>query len=333
MLVLPIPLITSLALGFLFLRSAVRGDRSWWFSALIAACAAQGVVVSLVQHYGVASLRFLQPVMATLIPPLAWSTFQATAVRTFDPRRDLAHLAGPAVTTFCVAFAPGALDLVVPGLFLGYGAAILVALRSGADGLPLARLETGERPRLIWGVIAGALIASALSDGLIALAIVAGAGWLQPWIISVFTSLSLALVGALCLSQSLVGGAEAVDLSAPVPNAADMQRDAEIMERLNGLMTGESLYLNADLTLDRLSKRLRVPAKALSTTINRATGGNVSRYVNAFRIRHACERLRAGDNITSAMLDSGFNTKSNFNREFLRVEGCPPSVWLARHDT
>ena len=32
--------------------------------------------------------------------------------------------------------------------------------------------------------------------------------------------------------------------------------------------------------------------------------------------------------MTDAMLDSGFNTKSNFNREFLRVKGESPSKWL-----
>ena len=32
--------------------------------------------------------------------------------------------------------------------------------------------------------------------------------------------------------------------------------------------------------------------------------------------------------MTEAMLASGFNTKSNFNREFLRVKGESPSKWL-----
>jgi AraC-like DNA-binding protein len=31
------------------------------------------------------------------------------------------------------------------------------------------------------------------------------------------------------------------------------------------------------------------------------------------------------------MLNSGFNTKSNFNREFLRVMGASPSEWLAKN--
>ena len=329
MLVLPMPMITALALGFLFVHAVLKGDRPRLFVVLLAACALQGVVVSLAQYYDVASLRLVQPVTASLVPPLAWVTFRATAVRPFAATRDLPHLAVPALVAFCVAFAPAALDVVVPGVFLAYGAAILLALRPGADVLPLTRLETGDRPGLIWRGIALALILSALGDALIAVAQSTGTGWLQAWIISVSSSLSLGLVGALALSQSLAGGEETAAPVAPVPDAKDLMRDAELMERLKTLIVADALYLDPGLTLDRMSRRLRVPAKQLSQTINRATGGNVSRYVNGFRIRHACERLRAGDNVTSAMLNSGFNTKSNFNREFLRATGSSPSGWLA----
>src|SRR5689334_16013351 len=120
MLALPIPTIVALVLGFLLVRSWLKRDRSQLFLGLLASCALQGVVISLVQHYGVAALRPLQPVTATIIPPLAWVTFQATAIRTADARRDLAHLAAPAFTAFCVAFAPATIDLVVPAVFLIY---------------------------------------------------------------------------------------------------------------------------------------------------------------------------------------------------------------------
>src|SRR6476659_6633297 len=187
MLTLPIPMIVALVLGFLFVRSWLQGDRPWLFSALLGYCALQGVVISLAQHYGVAALRPLQPVTATIIPPLAWVTLQATAIRPVDVPRDLAHLAVPAFTAFCVAFAPGALDAVVPAVFLAYGGLILFALRPGADGLPLTRLEAGEIPALVLRAIAFALILSAFSDGLIFLAQVTGRGELLPFIVSVFS--------------------------------------------------------------------------------------------------------------------------------------------------
>ncbi|WP_166418724.1 helix-turn-helix domain-containing protein [Cochlodiniinecator piscidefendens] len=69
------------------------------------------------------------------------------------------------------------------------------------------------------------------------------------------------------------------------------------------------------------------PEKRLSSAINRATGGNVSRYINSWRIRHACKLIEDGTSVTVAMQDSGFNTKSNFNREFLRKTGVSPSQW------
>ena len=85
--------------------------------------------------------------------------------------------------------------------------------------------------------------------------------------------------------------------------------------------------LLSSLTLTRLARALHVPVKQLSAAINRSTGGNVSRHVNAYRIREACRGLEGGAGVTDAMLASGFNTKSNFNREFRRVTGRTPSDW------
>jgi AraC-like DNA-binding protein len=327
MLTLPIPLIVALVLGFLLVRSWLQRDRPWLFLALLACTALQGVVISLAQHYGVAALRPFQPVTATIIPPLAWIAFQATAIRALDLPRDLAHLAVPAFTAFCVAFAPVALDVTVPAVFLVYGALMLHALRLGTDGLPLTRLEAGDLPGLVWRAIAFALILSAFSDGLIALAQLTGRAWLQPWIVSLFSSFWLLCIGALSLSRSLAEVEDAPSLRAATVAAEVTQPDTELLEQLNRLLAEEQLYLDPGLTLARLAKRLHVPVKRLSTAINRASGENVSRFINGFRIRRACERLAVGDNVTTAMLEAGFNTKSNFNREFLRVTGSTPSAW------
>ena len=112
----------------------------------------------------------------------------------------------------------------------------------------------------------------------------------------------------------------------PVRNV-DPVADAEMVTRLERLLTEQKLYLDPDLTLGRLSRRMGVPAKQLSAAINRSTGANVSRYVNGFRVENACERLMAGEAVTNAMLSSGFNTRSNFNREFRRITGKSPVDW------
>ncbi len=93
-------------------------------------------------------------------------------------------------------------------------------------------------------------------------------------------------------------------------------------------MDNDRPYRDPELSLTRLARRLHVPIKQLFVAINIVKGENVSRYVNGFRIRNACTCLKKGNSVTEAMLGSGFNTKSNFNREFARVMGQSPSAFL-----
>lgn len=150
-------------------------------------------------------------------------------------------------------------------------------------------------------------------------------GW-QPWIVTVSPSLLLLTVGGLVLMRSLGQGERG-----PAPKASSISHDPEadqaLMARLDTLLETRKLYLDPDLTLTRLARVLQVPVKRLSAAINRSTGSNVSRYVNGYRIREACHCLEGGASVTEAMLASGFNTKSNFNREFRRVTGKTPSSW------
>jgi len=44
-------------------------------------------------------------------------------------------------------------------------------------------------------------------------------------------------------------------------------------------------------------------------------------------VAQAQAQLRQGQSVTQAMLAAGFDTKSNFNREFLRVTVQTPSAW------
>ncbi|WP_372423567.1 AraC family transcriptional regulator [Salinarimonas chemoclinalis] len=332
MLVLPVPLVAALVLLFLLVRALARREGTPLLLALVAAGAAQGALVALVQHYGVAALRPLQPVTASLLPPLAWLAFVAAALRPLGPR-DAAHGAVPLTAAASVVLAPAAIDLVVVTTFAGYGLALLLAARRGS-ALPGARLESGEVPRLIWRTIGVLLLGSAASDVLIAAdqALLAGA-WRDP-IISLFTALALVAIGALTLSGDLrppppETESPADDTPPPSRDPQAGEQDAALVARLEALMARDAPHLDPDLTLARLARRLRVPAKALSGAINRVRGENVSRFVNAHRVAHACALLAEGADVTRAMLESGFGTKSNFNREFLRVTGASPSAWRA----
>ena len=138
------------------------------------------------------------------------------------------------------------------------------------------------------------------------------------------------MLGGLALSQSLPShsrGEATSENGTASRHDVNPTADAEIVARLNARLTEQELYLDPDLTLGPLSRRLGVPVKQLSAAINRVTHGNVSRYVNRFRIERACERLLAGESVAIAMDSSGFSTRSNFNREFRRVAGTSPSGW------
>ncbi|UWR25864.1 helix-turn-helix domain-containing protein [Sulfitobacter sp. S223] len=324
---LPIPMISALILSCLLLRLLIVDKRHGPLAMLLALCALQGLIISLAQHFQVSWARPLQPVTASLIPPMAWVAFQTTAVRKPNAR-DAVHLIGPFCVVAALLIQPQPLDFLIPAVFAGYGLAIVWQSRKGADALPRMRLEAGDMPGLVWQIIGWALIASALSDGLIVLVQIIGMGYLQPWIISIASSTTLAVIGVLTLSGALGAGAPDPE-EAAAPREADAL-DTQIMTQLDALMAQAQPYLNPDLTMSQLSRRLRVPVKQLSGAINRVTGDNVSRYINAARIAAAQNSLLSGENVTAAMLGAGFNTKSNFNREFLRVAGASPSDWLAQ---
>ncbi len=299
----------------------VRGRLSP-IAILLAGCAVQTAIIALAQHYQVPGMRSVQPITATIIPPMAWCVFQWTAVRP-NIKSDLMHVLVPLTAVAALITAPAFLDVFVPGAFVVYGLAIMIQSNKGPDAQPRAYLVDADLPSQIWQIIGVALIASALSDVLIVVAIAADWGDLQPWIISVFSVGNLLLIGIISLSSHL----QAEDPVEDVQPRPSSEAEQEIWGRVQAYMSDHQPYLDPNLTLARLSRKLSVPAKTLSIVINRETGENVSRYVNDARIAAAQAALLAGESVTSAMLSSGFNTKSNFNREFLRITGGSPSKW------
>jgi AraC-like DNA-binding protein len=322
---LPIPAFAAIVLAYLAVRTLLSEGRPL-LVAFLTACAMQSFLVAMIIGYDIAWLRPVLPVSATIIPPLAWITLQDALISRVSLRQAGLHGAAPAFTLFCHAFAPTTTDFVVPLVFAGYGGTILYLLRSSGD-MPLARLDAGRVPKVIWQTLGWALIASALSDVFIAVAFMTGNEHWAGWLITFSSSLVLVLVGLLSGSQSASGVANEGSVEpAPQPKETSKE-DIEILEALEAFLKREPMHLDPNLTLSRLARRLRLPEKRLSTAVNRATGANVSRYVNTWRIRHACKLIENGATVTDAMLDSGFNTKSNFNREFLRETGVPPSKW------
>lgn len=325
--VLPIPMIIALLLlGLLVQRLASKAVHPSLL-CLIGCCALQSAVTALVQYYSVSALRPAQPILAATIPALAWLAFRQAA---FGHIR-IWHLSlngiGPVAAVIAMVTFPQALDVLIPLLFAGYGLAILIVLRTGEESLPHSRLEAAGLSLLIWRVLAFALLASAITDVFIALRLAAGDTSVLLWLPSLTSSITLLVLGVLGLSNSAESQNDP-EPETPTYSTEDERRDEAIIERLDAFVVARKPYVDPDLTLARLARQLHVPEKSLSRAINKRKGENVSRYINAHRVAHACAMLQEGSSVTEAMLASGFNTKSNFNREFLRVQKTSPRLWL-----
>ncbi|MGI6247626.1 MAG: hypothetical protein ACOYJQ_17955 [Pseudochelatococcus sp.] len=67
--------------------------------------------------------------------------------------------------------------------------------------------------------------------------------------------------------------------------------DDHVLAEVDRLMAERKLYRDRDLTLDRLSRRLGIPARQVSGAINRKLGRNVSQAINEWRVRETMELL------------------------------------------
>jgi AraC-like DNA-binding protein len=99
-------------------------------------------------------------------------------------------------------------------------------------------------------------------------------------------------------------------------------------ERLLALMNEQRPWLEPELTLAELAQRLGTHASLLSKVINAGYGQNFNDFVNSYRVAEA-RRLLADSrfahySLVGVALESGFNSKSTFNRVFKKLDGRAP---------
>ncbi len=73
--------------------------------------------------------------------------------------------------------------------------------------------------------------------------------------------------------------------------------------------------------------------KQISSAVNLVRQQSIPRVINEYRIAHARQALlNTDESITQILMNAGFQTKSNFNREFQRITGLTPSQFRATRD-
>jgi YesN/AraC family two-component response regulator len=114
-------------------------------------------------------------------------------------------------------------------------------------------------------------------------------------------------------------------------SSTDPQWDKALMKA----MEEEKVYLNPELTLSSLAKKVELTPLQTSEVINGVHGSNFNEYVNGFRVAHFKEEVVKPENkaltLLAVALDSGFNSKATFNRVFKKIEGVSPKEYVTQH--
>jgi AraC-like DNA-binding protein len=108
----------------------------------------------------------------------------------------------------------------------------------------------------------------------------------------------------------------------------------KLASELSAVMEKERLFLNQDLNLQYLSKRLKTNSVELSAAINQSFERNFNDYINALRVEEfiklSQDEKRKHFTLLSNAYDAGFSSKSTFNRAFKKIKGKTPREYLSQ---
>lgn len=108
--------------------------------------------------------------------------------------------------------------------------------------------------------------------------------------------------------------------------------DARVRERIRGALEDEELFRNPTLTLAELAAHTGLPVRLISFTVNQGFGQSFNDLVNGYRVAEVQRRLaHTADaqrlTLLGIAFESGFNSKTTFNRIFKQVTGVAPSEY------
>lgn len=328
MLAIPLPFIAGLIFA-LVLHHSLKGVEApgsrRYFVAFLILYALQGVVVGLHFGYGVKALAPIQPITASAMPPLAFLAFRGLTDAAMP--KPWIHLWAPISLALSVAFLQFLVDPLLLVIFLVYGAALWRLTRTSDDEVmaeaSLQRMRPALRAARLTAIL---MFFFAVSD--VAVAVYAGVAGAEgiPFAVAIMNIVALAATGI----YYLLPETDRAAVLSKAPALSD-PADTAIVERVTAVLDEGELYRDENLSLAKISRKAKIPARDLSSAINRATGLNVSQFVNNRRVGEACRLLdETKQSATAIMLDVGFSTKSNFNREFRRATGMSPRQWRGR---
>jgi AraC-like DNA-binding protein len=103
--------------------------------------------------------------------------------------------------------------------------------------------------------------------------------------------------------------------------------------KLEKFMNDHRPYLDPELTIEKLSELTKIRKLLLSQTLNKGLNKNFFTFIKEYRIRHVEQILKSKANERATIMDiayeSGFNSKTGFNRAFKDVTGKTPTEYMS----
>ncbi len=109
-----------------------------------------------------------------------------------------------------------------------------------------------------------------------------------------------------------------------------MLLNEQLLQRICQLMDEEHLYLDSDLKIADVARRLNTNSAYVSASINTLRGCTFSQFINSYRVSYAQQLLQRNPDkkLLQVSLESGFATETSFFRNFKSATGMTPKEWL-----
>jgi AraC-like DNA-binding protein len=110
---------------------------------------------------------------------------------------------------------------------------------------------------------------------------------------------------------------------------------AILMDRLDSLMTNERVFMENDLTLSDVAKQLKTSTNNISWVLNTVYDTTFYDFINGYRVKEFIQKIENKEHLNHTILalslDSGFNSKSTFNKAFKILMKDTPSNFIKNH--
>lgn len=116
------------------------------------------------------------------------------------------------------------------------------------------------------------------------------------------------------------------------PKEEELSSDEILYNNLNKLMQEEQLHKDYKINREDISLKLNTNRTYLAAAIKKHSDGlTFSEFINSYRLRNAANLLTTNPNLNISEVadESGFNSRSTFNRLFLDYYGMSPSEFRA----